>query len=44
MVRFSFPAELMEYATRAGFGQVKIHSRGRLVIMTAVKPRGEAGS
>jgi len=40
MVRFSFPEELMEYAARAGFGQVKIHKRGMLVIMTAVKPHG----
>ena len=41
ITRFSTPAELTEYATRAGFGQVKIHRKGMLVILTAVKPQGE---
>jgi hypothetical protein len=36
--RLSTAAELMEYATRAGFEQVKSHHRQPLVIVTAVKP------
>jgi len=35
--RFSTAAELMEYATRAGFEQVRSHHRQPLVIVTAVK-------
>jgi len=36
--RLSTAAELTEYATRAGFEQVKSHHRQPLVIVTAVKP------
>jgi ubiquinone/menaquinone biosynthesis C-methylase UbiE len=35
--RFSTAAELMEYATRAGFEQIRSHHRQPLVIVTAVK-------
>jgi len=35
--RFSTAAELMEYATRAGFEQVRSHHRQPLVIVAAVK-------
>ena len=38
MTRFSTASELMTYATRAGFEQVRSHERPPLVIMTAVKP------
>jgi ubiquinone/menaquinone biosynthesis C-methylase UbiE len=38
MTRFSTAAELMEYATRAGFERVKSHQRSPLIIVTAVKP------
>jgi ubiquinone/menaquinone biosynthesis C-methylase UbiE len=38
MTRFSTDAELSEYATRAGFEQVKSRRREPLVIVTAVKP------
>jgi len=38
MTRLSTAAELMAYATRAGFEQVQSHHRQPLVIVTAVKP------
>lgn len=39
--RLSTAAELGTYARRAGFGQVQLHRRAPLIILTAVKPRLE---
>ena len=36
--RYSTAAELGTYARRAGFEQVQLHRRPRLIIVTAVKP------
>jgi ubiquinone/menaquinone biosynthesis C-methylase UbiE len=42
MTRFSTATELMTYAIRAGFEQVRSHQRPPLVIMTAVKPNPDS--
>jgi ubiquinone/menaquinone biosynthesis C-methylase UbiE len=38
MPRFSNASELVEYATRAGFKQVRSHPKPPLIVVTAVKP------
>ena len=38
MPRFSTASELVTYATRAGYEQIRSHRRSPLIILTAVKP------